>query len=90
MWAHQLIRTNQQSSVTREFQVAFVSHSVTKVIKYQGMFSSSDSLKGIIERIILPNISFREVDEMFEDDPIQFVRSSYSKVLISIQTEICY
>lgn len=50
--------------------------SVTKMAKYQGMFNSSDSLKEIIEKIILPNIYFREVDEeMFEDDPIQFVRS---------------
>lgn len=50
--------------------------SVTKMSKYQGMFNSSESLKEIIEKIILPNIYFREVDEeMFEDVPIQFVRS---------------
>lgn len=50
--------------------------SVTKMTQYQAMFNSSDSLKEIIEKIILPNIYFREVDEeTFEDEPIQFVRA---------------
>ncbi|CUM63920.1 uncharacterized protein PRCAT00001508001 [Priceomyces carsonii] len=50
--------------------------SVTKMLKYQPLFKNEDSLKQITEKIILPNIYFREVDEeLFEDDPINFVRS---------------
>lgn len=50
--------------------------SVTKMQKYQDLFNNESSLKEIIEKIILPNIHFREVDEeMFEDEPISFVRS---------------
>ncbi|KAJ2057182.1 importin-alpha export receptor [Coemansia sp. S146] len=39
------------------------------------LFSSSESLKLICERIIIPNTVLPESDEeLFEDDPIQFVR----------------
>ncbi|KAI8321716.1 importin-alpha re-exporter [Martensiomyces pterosporus] len=39
------------------------------------LFSSSESLKLICERIIIPNTVLPENDEeLFEDDPIQFVR----------------
>lgn len=50
--------------------------SITKVAKYKSFFSSEEAIKEIIEKIILPNIAFREVDEeTFEDEPITFVRS---------------
>lgn len=50
--------------------------SVTKMVQYQGLFNNEPAIKEIIEKIILPNIYFREVDEeMFEDEPIQYVRS---------------
>lgn len=50
--------------------------SVTKMAKYQPLFDNESSLKEIIEKIILPNIYFREIDEeLFEDEPINFVRS---------------
>lgn len=50
--------------------------SITKVVKYQTFVNSESAIKEIIEKIILPNISFREVDEeAFEDEPIAFVRS---------------
>lgn len=50
--------------------------SVTKMADYQHYFNNESSLKEIIEKIILPNIYFREIDEeMFEDEPINYVRS---------------
>ncbi|CAH2351879.1 importin alpha re-exporter [[Candida] railenensis] len=50
--------------------------SVTKMATYSGLFNNESSIKEIIEKIILPNIYFREVDEeLFEDEPIQYVRS---------------
>lgn len=49
---------------------------ITKIVKYHSYFNSEDAIKEIIEKIILPNIAFRDVDEeMFEDEPIAFVRS---------------
>lgn len=50
--------------------------SITKVAKYRSFFDNEAAIKEIIEKIILPNIAFREVDEeTFEDEPITFVRS---------------
>lgn len=50
--------------------------SITKVAKYRSFFDSEGAIKEIIEKIILPNIAFRDVDEeTFEDEPITFVRS---------------
>ncbi|KAK6456784.1 CAS specific exportin for Srp1p required for accurate mitotic chromosome segregation [Scheffersomyces xylosifermentans] len=54
-------------------------HFLTSVVKmpaFQGIFQNESSINEIIDRIILPNIYFREVDEeQFEDEPIHFVRS---------------
>ncbi|KAJ1940532.1 importin-alpha export receptor, partial [Kickxella alabastrina] len=42
---------------------------------HRELFSTSESLKLICERIIIPNTALPEADEeMFEDDPLQFVR----------------
>lgn len=50
--------------------------SITKIVKYQSYFNNELAINEIIEKIILPNIAFREVDEeTFEDEPISFVRS---------------
>lgn len=50
--------------------------SITQVTKYQSLFNNEQAINEIIEKIILPNIAFRESDEeMFEDEPIAFVRS---------------
>lgn len=50
--------------------------SVTKISDYQHLFNNETSLKEIIEKTILPNTYFREVDEeSFEDEPINYVRS---------------
>lgn len=49
---------------------------ITKIAKYHSYFNSELAIKEIIEKIILPNIAFRDVDEeLFEDEPIAFVRS---------------
>ena len=50
--------------------------SVVKIPQYQGVFQSEQSVNEIIEKIILPNVMLRENDEeMFEDEPILYVRS---------------
>ncbi|CAK9435521.1 uncharacterized protein LODBEIA_P02480 [Lodderomyces beijingensis] len=50
--------------------------SVAKITAYQSLFQSERSVNEIIEKIILPNIMLREKDEeMFEDEPILYVRS---------------
>lgn len=50
--------------------------SITKIVKYQSYFNNEQAVNEIIEKIILPNIAFREVDEeTFEDEPVAFVRS---------------
>ncbi|QBM86871.1 exportin-2 importin alpha re-exporter [Metschnikowia aff. pulcherrima] len=50
--------------------------SITQVSKYRSFFDNEEAIKEIIEKIILPNIVFRDVDEeTFEDEPISFVRS---------------
>lgn len=50
--------------------------SVIKMANFSNLFNNEVSIKEIIEKIILPNIYFREVDEeIFEDEPIQYVRS---------------
>ncbi|CAI5756683.1 unnamed protein product [Candida verbasci] len=50
--------------------------SIIKIPNYQSLFQNEQSINEIIEKIILPNIVFRENDEeLFEDEPIIFVRS---------------
>ncbi|EMG45589.1 CSE1 Importin alpha re-exporter [Candida maltosa Xu316] len=50
--------------------------SVIKIPEYQSLFQQEASINEIIEKIILPNIYFRENDEeTFEDEPILYVRS---------------
>lgn len=49
--------------------------SIIKLSNYQKFFNNENSLNEVLERIILPNIYLRDVDlEMFEDEPINFVR----------------
>lgn len=48
---------------------------VAKMPQFQPLFSEKSRIEEIINRIILPNIYFRESDEEhFEDEPIVFVR----------------
>lgn len=50
--------------------------SVSKIPDFQSMFNLENSINEIIKNLILPNIAFRQSDEeMFEDEPINFVRS---------------
>ncbi|KAL1575644.1 Importin N-terminal domain-containing protein [Candida albicans] len=50
--------------------------SIIKIPDYQSLFQQESSINEIIEKIILPNIYFRENDEeTFEDEPILYVRS---------------
>ncbi|RLV92555.1 Importin alpha re-exporter [Spathaspora sp. JA1] len=49
---------------------------IIKIENYQNIFQTESSINEIIEKIILPNIYFRENDqEIFEDDPLHFIRS---------------
>lgn len=48
---------------------------VIKIPTYQHVFNKEEACDEIIQKIILPNIEFRDADEeAFEDEPIQFVR----------------
>lgn len=43
--------------------------------QHSGAFNNEDVLTQIVEKVILPNVSLREVDiELFEDEPIEFIR----------------
>ncbi|KAJ2725564.1 importin-alpha export receptor [Coemansia sp. Benny D115] len=45
--------------------------------RHRALFAASESLQLICERIIIPNTALPEADEeLFEDDPLQFVRNS--------------
>ncbi|ODQ66714.1 Cse1-domain-containing protein [Nadsonia fulvescens var. elongata DSM 6958] len=48
---------------------------VAKQPRRAEMFSSETILQQIIEKVVLPNITLRPVDEeLFEDDPMEFIR----------------
>lgn len=43
--------------------------------QHSGSFNDEGVLTQIVEKVILPNVSLREVDiELFEDEPIEFIR----------------
>ncbi|SCW02940.1 LAFE_0F17634g1_1 [Lachancea fermentati] len=48
---------------------------VTRIPKYFEVFNTENALNSITEQIILPNVTLRESDEeLFEDDPIEYIR----------------
>lgn len=48
---------------------------VSRNPKYFVMFNSEDAMNKLTDQIILPNVTLRESDiELFEDDPIEFIR----------------
>lgn len=50
--------------------------SVSKIPDYHSMFNNEAAINEILKNLILPNITFRQSDEeLFEDEPINFVRS---------------
>lgn len=68
--------TKQQKFDLLAVRVLSFLTSISKIVKYLSFFNNEQAIKEIIEKIILPNIAFREVDEeTFEDEPITFVRS---------------
>ncbi|KAF8928861.1 putative importin-alpha export receptor [Dissophora ornata] len=49
--------------------------SVVKNGRHRDMFSSTDVLSQLCEKIVLPNMGLRESDEeLFEDEPIEYIR----------------
>ncbi|ODV97532.1 hypothetical protein PACTADRAFT_36401 [Pachysolen tannophilus NRRL Y-2460] len=49
--------------------------SVAKIPKHSNIFKSPEILKEITEKVIIPSMTLREVDEeLFEDDPIEYTR----------------
>ncbi|KAB8416393.1 hypothetical protein FH972_024912 [Carpinus fangiana] len=49
--------------------------SVTGIKQHAESFNNEEILKQVIEKVILPNLALRESDiEMFEDEPIEFIR----------------
>lgn len=48
---------------------------VTRIPKYFEIFNNESAMNNITEQIILPNVTLREEDvELFEDDPIEYIR----------------
>ncbi|KAF2810847.1 Cse1-domain-containing protein [Mytilinidion resinicola] len=48
---------------------------VASIPQYAQSFSDPETLRQVIEKVILPNLSLRESDvELFEDEPIEFIR----------------
>ena len=42
---------------------------------YKSLFSSRDTIKAIVEGVVLPNVSLREHEvEQFEDDPLEYIQ----------------
>ena len=49
--------------------------SVARIAKHAQSFNSEATLGQVVERVILPNLILRDSDiELFEDDPIEFIR----------------
>lgn len=49
--------------------------SVIRIKQHAEAFNNSDTLGQVVEKVVLPNLSLREVDvELFEDEPIEFIR----------------
>ncbi|KAK2193331.1 hypothetical protein NP493_15g03058 [Ridgeia piscesae] len=49
--------------------------SVAERPAYKHLFEASDTLASICEKVIVPNMQFREADEeLFEDDPEEYIR----------------
>ena len=48
---------------------------VTSIADHAQAFSDESTLSQVVERVILPNLTLRDSDmEMFEDEPIEFIR----------------
>ncbi|KAK3377999.1 CAS/CSE protein [Podospora didyma] len=48
---------------------------VASVPRHAENFNSAETLNQIVEKVIIPNVTLRESDiEMFEDEPIEFIR----------------
>jgi len=49
--------------------------SVVRLHKYAGIYGAQDTLTQLCEKIALPNMALRTIDEeLFEDDPIEYIR----------------
>ncbi|KAG5519281.1 hypothetical protein PMAC_001906 [Pneumocystis sp. 'macacae'] len=64
----------KKNNILIEKVLAFLT-SVVKIHRYSYLFRSQNVLQQLIGNVILPNISSQEFDkELFEDDPIEFIR----------------
>ena len=51
--------------------------SATRIREHANIFKETSHLSQVIEKVILPNLTLRETDvELFEDEPIEFIRRS--------------
>ncbi|KAI8915177.1 Cse1-domain-containing protein [Powellomyces hirtus] len=54
--------------------IAFLT-TIVQSSRNREMFANPDTLKGVCEKVVLPNMTLRESDEeLFEDDPIEYIR----------------
>lgn len=55
----------------------FLARAMTRTMHSQ-QFSKPETLRGIVDQIVVPNMQLREDDEeRFEDDPVDFIRRHY-------------
>ncbi|KAI8980903.1 Cse1-domain-containing protein [Pilobolus umbonatus] len=71
-----LTNTNDEPKYDSMVCKAFaVLTTIVKLENHAHMFANADSIKSICERIALPNVVIRTVDEeLYEDNPIEYIR----------------
>lgn len=68
------VSTQPKNDILVSKSLSFMT-AVARIPKYFDVFNNETAMNSITEQIILPNVTLRESDEeLFEDDPIEFIR----------------
>ena len=68
------IGTNSKHDILVSKALQFLT-SVTQISQHAQSFNDEDTLRKVVELVILPNLTLRDVDvELFEDEPLEFIR----------------
>ncbi|KIY43801.1 importin alpha re-exporter [Fistulina hepatica ATCC 64428] len=85
-----LIGANKLPGVADDALVAQSLRFISGVVRsgnYKSLFSALETISSLVEGVVVPNISMREVDvERFEDDPLEFVRLGQSLFTADVAT----
>ncbi|TFY78460.1 hypothetical protein EWM64_g5554 [Hericium alpestre] len=70
----ELIGGGRQLGISDDPSLRFISTAIRSG-SYKDLFSSRDTISGLVQGVVVPNVAFREHDlEAFEDTPIEYVR----------------